>query len=400
MPKNIVILCDGTSNAITKNRSSILRLFGCLEKSNDQVVFYDPGVGTLGNENHWSYVTRRIGMIWGLGTGWGLHQNVKEAYRFLVEHYDKGDGTPEGRDRIYVFGFSRGAYTARVLCGFIHAVGLMDRKQLNLLDYAYADYRTLSHRARRFSSDDPDGQFRGVRLHQRILQSDRPPIRLLGLFDTGWGGIEGTKYVVPWGRWHGFTAANNSVQAVRHAVAIDEKRVMFRPQLWPKTDRHRPDPDSDAGAVDQDIAEVWFRGVHGDIGGGVPEKRSELAKIPLHWMIEEAAPTGLRLLPDVVDALVLGKTGGGRYVPPNACGPINRSMTLAWSILEFVPGIGLLSDRNATRGWYALFLSLFKRRTIPADAVMHASVHERATLGGELLPPNVPQQTTAPDTGA
>lgn len=111
MPKNIILLCDGTSNEIARNRTNILRLYGCLKKDEDQLVFYDPGVGTFGAENAWLSFWRRAVEIWGLITGWGLDANVKEAYRFLVEHYDDGtreNVADEAPDRIYIIGFSRG----------------------------------------------------------------------------------------------------------------------------------------------------------------------------------------------------------------------------------------------------------------------------------------------------
>ena len=92
MPKNIVILFDGTSNEISKNRTNVLRLYGTLKKTKDQIVYYDPGVGTFGAENTMSYYYRRAAEIWGLATGWGLDQNVKEAYEFLVHNYNDGNG--------------------------------------------------------------------------------------------------------------------------------------------------------------------------------------------------------------------------------------------------------------------------------------------------------------------
>ena len=147
MSKNIVLLFDGTSNEISADRTNILRLFGCLRRSDEQIVYYDPGVGTFGAEENWSGLARDAYEIWGLATGWGLDHNVKEAYRFLVEHYDSGpvdaDGRHSDRDRIYIFGFSRGAYSARVLAGFIHAFGLMSKYHLNLLDYAYRTIRAF-----------------------------------------------------------------------------------------------------------------------------------------------------------------------------------------------------------------------------------------------------------------
>src|ERR1700689_3771184 len=90
MPKNIIILLDGTSNQVSANRTNILRLYGVLEKSGRQLFFYDPGVGTLGDDGAWLALWREATEVWGLATGWGLDDNVKRAYRFLVENYNDG----------------------------------------------------------------------------------------------------------------------------------------------------------------------------------------------------------------------------------------------------------------------------------------------------------------------
>jgi uncharacterized protein (DUF2235 family) len=234
MGKNIVILFDGTSNQISENRTNILRLYGALEKSERQLVFYDPGVGTLGVADSWGRLWPRCVEIWGLVTGWGMDGNVKQAYRFLVENYERGAGGGD-RDRIYLFGFSRGAYTARVLAGLINAVGLIEPRNLNLLDYVYRAYKLVGSRQPPDSDAPPAAaDFAEVRLYERVLRPDRPPIRLLGLFDTVASVIESG----PWGprlRSHAYTRRNPSVEMVRHAVAMDERRTMFSPQLW-----HRP----------------------------------------------------------------------------------------------------------------------------------------------------------------
>ena len=126
----------------------MLRLYGVLAKDENQIVYYHPGVGTLGAEGSWLRLWCKITEIWGLATGWGLDGDVKESYRFLVEQYDPGRGPEEERDRIYIFGFSRGAYTARVLAGFIRALGLIEKQNLNLLDYAYRAYRENRRKGR------------------------------------------------------------------------------------------------------------------------------------------------------------------------------------------------------------------------------------------------------------
>ena len=371
MPRNIVILLDGTSNEIEKSKhTNILRLYECLLKRDDQIVYYDPGVGTIGDETAWLRVWRKAQEIWGMATGWGLDTNVKEAYRFLVETYEKGEGSAD-RDRIYILGFSRGAYSARVLAGFIHAFGIMERRNLNLLDYAYRAYK-------RIGEDGDDDAFAEIRLFEKFLDPDRPPIRFLGLFDT-------VASVIEWGRIaprlksHAFTKTNPSVESVRHAVAIDERRTMFRAKLWPEGGlykRHRFMKDEDAAP--QDAREVWFTGVHGDVGGGYPEAESGLAKLPLLWMILEAQRQGAGFWTQSVNRIARGDGEG--YVPPDPLGKTHNSMTPGWKPLEILPRRQPEGSRRPSLGgWY---LPLCDPRTIPDNARIHAAVIARAEARG------------------
>ncbi len=346
MPKDIVLLLDGTSNEIKTDRSNIVRLYGTLEKSENQLVFYDPGIGTFGADNAWSKAYRKSVQLWGMVSGWGLDANVKEAYRFLVENFERDANGVQ--DNIYIFGFSRGAYSARVLAGFIHAFGLMEPRNLNLLDYSFRAYKAIGEQLRDGADDE-------LGLHKNILRPDTPYIRFLGLFDT-------VSSIVEWGRrgptWrsHAYTAENPSIQTVRHAVAIDEKRRNFRPQLWPDCQFFHPNRGSEDGRRPQDLREVWFSGVHGDIGGGYPEEKSALAKLPLMWMIDQSRGNGLlNYKTPVIDKLVLGKEG--HYQPPDPLGVMQNSMTLGWRIPEFF-GKG-------------------KHRKIPSQAHIHKSALDR-----------------------
>src|SRR5690349_16760904 len=127
--RNIVILCDGTGNEINENISNVLKLYRCLRKTPKtqprQLVYYDPGVGTLSQPGTWNRWRQNFNLVLGLATGYGLDDNVLAAYEFLVNHWQEGD-------RIYLFGFSRGAYTVRVLAGLIHKIGLIAPEQINL----------------------------------------------------------------------------------------------------------------------------------------------------------------------------------------------------------------------------------------------------------------------------
>ena len=396
MPKNIVILCDGTSNEISEDRTNILRLYGTLEKSSTQIVFYDPGVGTFGAANAWSYYYRKASEIWGLATGWGIDRNVKQAYRFLVEHYDDGkrdDGDDVDPDQIYLFGFSRGAYSVRILAGFIHAIGLIDPVNLNLLDYAYRAYKGVSDAKGSPSSNGSDdaatNPFAEVRLYERILRPRRPAIRCLGVFDT-------VGSVVEWGRFgprlrtHAYTRSNKSIAAVRHAVGIDEHRTMFQPQLWPAGDDYWGGPFKPKQTKAQDVREVWFSGVHGDVGGGYPEAKSQLAKIPLDWMITETRKLGLKYKTRTINQIVLAKSDNPKYVEPDPLAEPNKSMNWAWAVIEFLPRRASASQPAPRRSLFGIYIPFFEKRHIPDGAAVHTSVYERRGTPNDYAQPNIP----------
>jgi len=375
MARNIVILLDGTSNEIETDRSNILRLYGTLNKTARQIVYYDPGVGTFGADNAWSRTIRKAYELWGLVSGWGLDNNVLEAYRFLVKTY-RSDGIG-GADRIHIFGFSRGAYSARVLAGFLHGFGLIERRNLNLAGYAYRAYKRVGE------TEDKKG-LAELRLHQRVLQPSRPAIKLLGLFDTVGSVIESGRFG-PRFKKHAFTSCNPSVETVRHAVALNERRRMFRPELWPKGQMVvAAGPDAEK-PVEQDVKEVWFSGVHSDVGGGYPESQSHLAKIPLDWMITESAPFGLDYNEDLVKSLVRGEGAATTYVAPDPTQPPNESMSIAWRLLEYLPRKS--SGTTAKGSLLGYMISPCEWRSVPEEACIHDSVFEQ-----ESLPPNLPRQ--------
>ena len=145
-----------------------------------------------------------------------------------------------------------------------------------------------------------------MRLYERALTPHRPDIKALGLFDTVSSVIEHGK-VWPQLRTHPFTRKNPSVEHVRHAVAIDERRTMFNPVLWEPGGSFTGPPFMKRDPVPQDLKEVWFSGVHGDVGGGYEEEKSAQAKIPLIWMIREMEEIGLKVYEPTVKKIVLGE---------------------------------------------------------------------------------------------
>lgn len=355
-----------------------------MKKDESQLVYYDPGVGTFGGDGSWFRTGNKAREIWGLATGMGLDRNVKEAYRFLVENYSAGKSSSAdengGRDRIMIFGFSRGAYTARVLAGFIHAIGLIKAHNLNLLDYAYRAYKSVDEK-----DDHEASSFKEVRLFERTLGTDRPPIRLLGLFDTVASLVESGRSGIRL-KSHAFTSRNQSVQSVLHALAIDERRTMFQPQLWEPGQEFWGNPFNSAAAVSQDVKEVWFAGGHGDVGGGYPENRSGLAKVPLAWMIREAKKRDVLFRTQSVNAVVHG-TRDDDHVAPNPLADAHETLTLAWKPVEIIPRRQpKLSKRPSLLG---VSIPLGERRTIPEGAFVHRSVVERREKLG-ILARNMP----------
>ncbi len=166
MSRNIVICCDGTGNEIEKDLSNVLKLYRLLRKDETQLVFYDPGIGTIGTENIWTRRLQKLFTNLCLATGTGLDPNVLRAYSFLVDTYKPGD-------RVFIFGFSRGAYTARVLAGFLHLMGLLKPEQKNLASYAFKTYKQSS-----YSDLEAAWGFR------QISGADQIPVHFLGVWDT------------------------------------------------------------------------------------------------------------------------------------------------------------------------------------------------------------------------
>jgi uncharacterized protein (DUF2235 family) len=264
--KRLVICCDGTWNRPdTRTVTNIEKLARTVQLEPDrargvqQMVLYLPGVGTAG------YQTDKI---LGGAFGLGLFHTVLNAYRFLSINY-------QDDDEIYVFGFSRGAYTARSLAGMIGKVGLLTREAMidGLLHEVGRRYRHSPEQPWPEGWEQPE-EFRSHHCHPYV------PIRFLGVFDTvGALGVPGAL-----SRRHQFhdVRLGPAVQVARQALAIDEPRMKFEPCLWEVSQ-----PSGDPGRIKQ----VWFEGDHCDVGGGHDE--TGLSDTALLWMVTEAQARGL-----------------------------------------------------------------------------------------------------------
>lgn len=255
--RNLVLCCDGTSNQFSKDRTSVIKLFHALIKDDTrQLVYYHPGIGTRAPTGIGTKTGGWVARTAGLAFGYKLQDDVTDAIAFLMDNYRDGD-------RLYVFGFSRGAYTARVICAMLHLYGLPMAGNDPLVPYATQMLWAL---ARAGSAANYQACRQLAQDFKGTISSRECKTHFLGVWDTvnsvGW---IGSPLTMPYAR------DNPDVAIVRHAKAIDERRGFFRVN-WFKEDPAR------------DIREVWFPGTHCDVGGGFPEAESGLSKYPLEWM--------------------------------------------------------------------------------------------------------------------
>lgn len=302
MARQLVVLLDGTGNRIGIQPSNITRMLPLLDQDPDRLLcHYDQGVGTFGRPGvlfEWQNLPARL---LGLAFGWGTRITVERAYRFLCEHYRQGD-------QLYLFGFSRGAYAARLLAAVIHRYGLLPPQHLTQFPHAW---NALVHRV---------GGFPRMAWIKQAFAGRPARITLLGLYDTvnstGW---ISNPFNVP------NTVNNPSVEHVRHALSLDERRSFFSPLLWGPAGSPRYQPDAR-------IQQVWFAGVHSDVGGGYAMDQSGLASCALDWMLGEAAALGLAL-----DSRRCHDFMDKKRNHPHATAPAHRSDGGLWTLTEWLP---------------------------------------------------------------
>lgn len=383
MPRKIIMLLDGTANALTPNTTNLPRLYRILDQTETQAVYYDPGVGTFEEGSSYLQSWRRIKEGLGMATGWGMEQNVKQAYRYLCAKIGDVDDI---KDEIFLMGFSRGAYSARVLAGLIHQIGFLRPDQLHLVDYAFDAYRKIADERADDGHNDTSAPFEAVDIFNKHLDPRKAPIRCVAVFDTvaSMLTIEGARLRM---RPYANTENNKSVQSVRHAVAIDERRVMFKPDLWGAKRIYRG--GKFGTDKPQDVEEVWFSGVHADIGGGYPEQEAGLAKVTLRWMLNELEPMGVEFSTRAYRKYALG-THKDDLIAPNPQAAKHDSMSPEWKILEKLPFKHTKytqTNRKQRFGWY---IPNSEPRIIPDGAKIHASVFERRGTAHDFDQPNIP----------
>jgi uncharacterized protein (DUF2235 family) len=312
MPRNIVICCDGTNNSLDGPPTNVLHLKDLAEIHDDtrQLVKYDPGVGVESDPR----MHTGIGAAWsrwsGSAFGSGLVENVGQAYSLLIDQYEDGD-------KIFLFGFSRGAYTVQVIAGLLSNYGLLRKANK-------AEAKRVIKHFQNLILPNGKGFVGGIATTEQKKRfaeaaeiksnlSVTCPVHFMGVFDTvsslGWA-------------WDPKKFPNTrrmpEVRILRHAMAIDERRAKFR--------TNRIELSANA-----DHRQVWFAGVHSDVGGGYKDD-NRLSRIPLRWMLTEAQKAGMLVNAEVLKKLDLDSTWAQDEQAEQ-----HESLTTAWRALEFLP---------------------------------------------------------------
>lgn len=276
--KRIIICCDGTWNTPDKMKdgkpcyTNVVRIAQAVKPISDngirQLTFYDPGVGTTGS------VFKR----WFDGaTGSGISENILDAYKYLILNYEYGD-------ELYLFGFSRGAFTVRSLAGLVRNSGILKTNESKLIKRAYKLYKSrspLSHPRER----------EATLFRKTFAVADIIPVKFIGVWDTV-GSLGNPLFInnifskislsVLGNQFHD-TRLSSTIHYAYQALAVDEKRRNFKPALW-----HQQDTSGK-----QKMEQVWFVGVHSNIGGGYPN--TGLSDIALDWLVSKAKDCKLDL---------------------------------------------------------------------------------------------------------
>ncbi len=328
MSKNIVVLSDGTGQEGGRGHdSNVYKLMRMLEdRTERQIVFYDQGIGTDKRK-----ITGNI-------AGAGFSENLLECYRFIYESYQAGD-------KIYLFGFSRGAATVRSLANFIHYFGILPKSRPELIQRAYALYKIgredvvadVGEALKKLEENMPQGVknlraltetiIRGKPLNEKSTEfvhahpNQWASVEFLGVWDTVPAlGLPAAvidtfvNYIPGWKhRFHDF-ALHPSVKNAYQAISIDDDRKWFQPTIWDSYNEEY-----------QKVEQVWFSGAHTDIGGGFNE--AGLSDITLEWMVQKAVSHGVKLYlrsikywnfciaPDATDKLHSPRAGAGKAYP-------------------------------------------------------------------------------------
>ncbi|KAG2117068.1 uncharacterized protein F5147DRAFT_567534 [Suillus discolor] len=343
--RNLVICIDGTSNKYGDKNTNIVELYSEMVKDSKQLTYYNSGVGTYAKgHTHWM---KQIESVFDLAFAFNISRTIMGAYRWLSDTYRPGD-------KIFLFGFSRGAYQVRVLAGMIHEIGLILPGNIEQIPYAYELYSAIN------SGRQKD---KLLAAGFRSTFSRRVVIHFIGVWDTVSSvGIRKEK-ILP------STDTCDHICCFRQGLALDERRVKFLPEYVYGGTSNRAEsqlaqpPNNAVKDVKEDnVKEVWFAGSHSDMYTG---KALNFQDMPLLWMREEAFDAGLLLNPPKI---------AFRFEDLKEP-KINDSLTLRWWLLELLP-VRHLCYNNSNQ--HTVVPHVGKGRTILPGQKVHASVLFRA----------------------
>ncbi|KZP00810.1 hypothetical protein CALVIDRAFT_552511 [Calocera viscosa TUFC12733] len=396
-----LILCfDGTGDLFTNSNTNVVKLVSFLKKNDyrNQMVYYQTGVGTAIHSTLFQGVLKAAAY----GIGWDIEYHIMGGYTFLMQNWVPGD-------RIYLFGFSRGAYTARALAGMLHKVGLLPRGNDEQVPFAYKMYMRR----------DKTGWQESNAFKQAF--SNSVSIDFVGVWDTVESVGIFTNLHFP------FTASGNHIRIFRHAISLDERRVKFKANHYhaslnlARLSQAAAYADEHSGLDETDVKEVWFAGGHGEVGGGnfTDDEPYDPARIPLTWMLRELVLTNTGIEFDM-DALKKAQIDlpeppeGGRLangkaepeerpiMPVHYISNLNLryegdvkakisdqlAITPMWWVLELMPFSHVHHGPDG-KVEYSYLPNLGKPRGVPSlppKATVHVSVKERMTLEGTYRP--------------
>ncbi|KAG8945473.1 hypothetical protein FRC04_000758 [Tulasnella sp. 424] len=391
-----LILCfDGTGNQFRDDKNTnVVLLFSLLErnKPKEQLVYYQTGIGTTAPPGLISSIGQKVARVLDEAFAWYLQDHVMAGYKFLMDTYEEGD-------KICIFGYSRGAYTARALAAMLFRVGLLPPRNAEQIPFAYEIFKNSPKEFAIYQKDPTDPRGHHSKNFTNTF-SRKVPVEFVGLWDTV-ASVGLVPETLP------NTRTNRIVKHVRHALALDERRVKFKANYWnaPSISRNAIGDDKSGQkgfkSVEQTVEEVWFAGGHGDVGGGWEKysERSQLARIPFRWMVREAkkcVPTilwnevGLEKLgvhqPDSNNADAVAK-----YIEREKLDAVSKfhsaftdsGRRYLWKILEAIPLVG------SVEAWGYRFKFLrrpnwwsarkIKEPTVEQPTKVHSSVRTRQT---------------------
>lgn len=281
-PRQVVLLCDGTNNNLTGGLrdTNVVKLSELLRAHADpsRLVYYDPGVGNAGElpgATPWDKIRRRLERLYGLAFGRGVYENMAECYLFLMRHYRPGD-------ELYIFGFSRGAFTARSVAGLVNQFGILQPHMESMVPtLLHVYFSNRSGAAFQDIAAQIKRQFAAPSAHE-------VDIHFVGVWDSvasvGLPPFDAKITALPHPNGKHFVH-------VRQALALDEHRRAFKPRLYAGDNGPFTTMTGRAGS----LCQLWFPGAHCDVGGGYEVPSSALSDLAFAWLVKEAVACGLRL---------------------------------------------------------------------------------------------------------